>query len=365
MSTQQHEVPVVVVGGGQAGLATSYHLSRQGVEHVVLDAAARAGDSWRRRWDSLRLFTPARVDHLDGLDLGRRGPVPTKDEFADYLERYEHEFDLPVRHGVRVRRLASDGAGFRLEASDGEHRAEAVVVAMGGLQVPRVPAVAGDLRPGIRTLHSADYRNPSQLADGSVLVVGVGNSGAEIAVEAARDHETWLAGTETGHLPFRVDGWFGRNLGTRVVGLVFRHVLTIDTPVGRRAQPVLQSRADLLVRERPRDLRRAGVHRVPRIEAARDGLPVAADGTVLDVGTVVWCTGYRTGLEEWIDLPVLDERGRVRQVRGVTEVPGLYSVGQDFQYAKASEQIPGVSRDARYVAEHLARQRRGAPVAAG
>ncbi|MEG3614023.1 flavin-containing monooxygenase [Isoptericola haloaureus] len=365
MSTQQHEAPVVVVGGGQAGLATSYHLSRLGVEHVVLDAAARAGDSWRHRWDSLRLFTPPRVDHLDGLDLGRRGPVPTKDEFADYLERYEREFGLPVRHGVRVTRLAADGAGFRLEASDGEHLAEAVVVAMSGLQVPRVPELADRLSPGIRALHSTGYRNPAQLADGPVLVVGVGNSGAEIAVEAARDHETWLAGTEAGHLPFRIDGWFGRNLGTRVVAFVFRHVLTIDTPVGRRARPVLQSRADLLVRERPRDLRRAGIRRVPRIEDVSDGLPVAADGTVLDVGTVVWCTGFRTGLEDWVDLPVLDEHGRVRQVRGVTDVPGLYTVGQDFQYAKASEQIPGVSRDARYVATRVAEELVGRPSPVG
>ncbi|WP_402463855.1 flavin-containing monooxygenase [Isoptericola aurantiacus] len=349
---------IVVIGGGQAGLATSYHLRRVGLEHVVLDASARAGDTWRHRWDSLRLFTPPRIDHLDGTPFPRRGDVPTKDEFADYLEAYEREHELPVQHGSRVQRLSADGGGgFRLDTTDGRRHADVVVVAMGGLQVPRVPAVAADLSPQIRSLHSVEYRNPAQLPHGPALVVGVGNSGAEIAVELAADRETWLAGTEVGHLPFRIDGWFGRNVGSRVIAFTFLHVLTTSTPIGRRARPVLQGRADPLLRDRPAELRRAGVHRVPRVEAVREGRPVAADGTVLDVASVVWCTGFRPGLEDWVDLPVLDDRGLPRQERGIVpEVPGLYFVGQDFQYAKASEQVPGVSRDARYVAEHVAQQ---------
>lgn len=354
MSSNPHH-HIVVVGGGQAGLAVSYHLRRLGLEHVVLDAHRRAGDAWRQRWDSLRLFTPTRLDHLDGMPFPRRGAVPSKDEFADYLESYERELDLPVRHGCRVTRLTRAGETFALETTSGDLTADVVVVAMSSLQVPHLPDLADDLSPSVLSLHAAEYRNPDQLRDGRVLVVGVGNSGAEIAVETAATHETWLAGTETGHLPVRLDGFLGRHVVSRFIAFAFVHVLTTDTPIGRRARPVMQAKADPLLRERPRDLRRAGVHRVPRITAVEDGRPVAADGTVLDVGTVIWCTGFRPGLSDWVDLPVLDERGMPRQSRGVVEdQPGLYAVGQNFLYAKASEQIPGVSRDARHVAEHIA-----------
>ena len=355
---------IVVIGGGQAGLSVSYHLQRRGLDHVVLDASRRAGDTWRHRWDSLRLFTPARIDHLDGLDFPSKGPPPGKDEFADYLDDYEEHFGLPVRHGVRVRRLTAAGNRFRLATSEGDRNADVVVVAMSSLQVPTVPALAADLDPRIRSMHSVDYRNPDQLRDGGVLVVGVGNTGAEIAVEVAGAHQTWLAGRETGHLPFRIDGSFGTHVASRLVAFAFLHVLTTSTPVGRRLRPTLLARADPLMRDRPKEFERAGVQRIPRITGVRDGLPVAADGTVLDVTNVIWCTGFRSGLTEWVDLPVLDERGLPLQNRGVVaDVPGLYFVGQNFLYAKASETVPGVGRDARYVVGQIARSldTRGAP----
>ena len=244
--------PIVVIGGGQAGLATSYQLTQQGLPHIVLDASAHAGDTWRSRWDSLRLFTPARIDHLAGLPFPGRGGPPTKDEFADYLDSYEQQFALPVRHGVRVERLAADGAGYALATSQGEVRADAVIVAMSSLQVPRIPAMATALDPRIRSLHSAEYHNPEQLPDGGVLVVGAGNTGAEISVEVAQTHPTWLSGRESGHIPFRIDGAFGRNVGTRFIAFAFLHLLTTGTPIGRKAQPVMQSRTDPLLRERPR-----------------------------------------------------------------------------------------------------------------
>jgi putative flavoprotein involved in K+ transport len=352
--TNEH-VAVAVVGGGQAGLAVSYHLQQRGLDHIVLDAGARAGEAWRNRWGSLRLFTPARLDHLDGMDFaGRSSRVPTKDEFADYLASYEQQFALPVRHGTRVRRLSLVDERFALETSKGVTTADAVVVAMSSLQVPHLPSMAAQLDPDIRSFHSIDYRGPTQLQEGPVLVVGVGNTGAEIGVEVAQSHETWLAGAESGHLPFRIDGFFGRHIGVRIVALLFLHVLTTDTVIGRKVRPAMVANADPLMRERPRDLRRSGIRRVPRIESVRDGLPVAADGTILEVANVIWCTGFRSGLTEWVDPAVLDERGHPRQKRGVaTDQPGLYFVGQNFLYAKASEAIPGVSRDARYVVGHL------------
>ncbi len=346
---------VAVVGGGQAGLSVSYHLRQRGLDHVVLDASEHAGDPWRMRWDSLRLFTPARLDHLDGMNFpGPSSQVPTKDEFADYLAAYEQQFELPVRHGTRVHRLSAGDDGFVLDTSTSGISADAVVVAMSSLQAPYMPAIAGDLDPSIRSMHSVTYRNPAQLQAGAVLVVGVGNTGAEIGIEAAQTHETWLAGAESGQLPFRVDGFFGRHVGTRIVAALFLHVLTTDTAIGRKLRPTMTTKADPLLRERPRELRRSGVRRVPRIDAVRDGLPVAADGTVLEVANVIWCTGFRAGLTEWVDIPVLDERGLPRHRRGVVaDHPGLYFVGQNFLFAKASEQIPGVSRDARYVVGQL------------
>lgn len=359
------EVPIVVIGGGQAGLATSYQLTRLGLDHVVLDANERAGGAWRHRWDSLKLFTPIRIDHLEGLPFPRRGELPTAEEFADYLELYEHTFELPVRHDTQVSYVGADGDRYTVRTSRGEFRAASVVVAMSSLQTPRVPPLAADLAPEITSLHSSEYRNPGQLQPGGVLVVGVGNSGAEIAVETARDHETWLAGRESGALPFRIDSWFGRNIGTRIVAFAFVHVLTMDTPIGRKARPVLLSQAAPLMRQRPKDLRRAGVRRIPRIAGTRDGHPVAEDGTVPDVTNIIWCTGYGTGLADWVDLPVLDDHGMPVQVRGVVpDQPGLYFVGQNFLYAQASETVPGVSRDARYVADAIA-ARVGAGAGAG
>jgi len=317
---------ITVIGGAQAGLVTSYQLSRLGLEHVVLDASEHAGDTWRHRWDSLSLFTPARIDHLDGMVLPGSGGPPTKDDFADYLDRYEQEFALPVRHGVHVERLSSDAAGYALSTTAGVMHSDVVVISMSSLQRPRVPQFASALDPAILSLHCAEYRNPGQLRPGNVVVVGAGNTGAENSVEVARSHPTWLAGQESGHLPFRIDGFFGRAVASRIIAFAFMHILNTGTPIGRRAQPVMRSRADMLLRERPRDLRRAGVHRVPRIAEVRDGLPVAADGTTLPVANVIWCTGFRTGLTDWVALPVCEDHDMPVQTRGVVDgYPGCIS----------------------------------------
>ncbi|HET8786166.1 MAG TPA: NAD(P)/FAD-dependent oxidoreductase, partial [Candidatus Limnocylindrales bacterium] len=197
---------VVVVGAGQAGLATAHALRAAEINCVVLDQGDRIGDAWRQRWDSLRLFTPAAYDALPGRSFPAAGSAfPTKDEMADYLETYVAAFALPVRLGTRVTRVARNGDGFRVEAADGGRwEAEAVVIATGGHQTPNVPELAGWIAPTVRQLHSSAYRDPSQLLPGPVLVVGAGNSGAEIAIESAlAGHRTWLAGRATGHIPSR------------------------------------------------------------------------------------------------------------------------------------------------------------------
>ena len=363
--TEQYDT--VVIGGGQAGLATGYYLRQHDHDHdfVILDAGERVGDPWRNRWDSLRVFTPARYTGLPGMDFPA-SPFyfPTKDEVADYLEAYADRFDLPVELGVRVRALERTDDGYRITADDRRIAARNVVVAMASYQVPVVPDFADGLADDIVQLHSADYRNPGQLRDGGVLVVGAGNSGAEIALDVADHRETWLSGRDVGHVPFHIDSQFGRHLGAPfVLRVLYHRVLTTGTPVGRRVRPKLLTQGGPVVRTKPADLSSAGVERVGRTTGVRDGLPVVGDDRTLDVANVVWCTGFRPDFS-WIHLPIFDGQDAPKEpahVRGVVPAaPGLYFVGLFFLYALTSSLFTGVARDARYVVDHLvARDERG------
>ena len=354
-------VETVVVGGGQAGLSVGYHLARRGLPFVILDANERIGDAWRKRWDSLRLFTPGRYSGLAGMPFpGPTHSFPSKDEVADYLEAYAARFELPVRTGVRVDRLSRNGDRFVVTGGEMRFEAENVVVAMATHQVPWVPPFAPELDPGVVQLHSGEYRNPSQLQEGGVLAVGVGNSGGEIALEVARGHPTWLAGRDTGHVPFRIEGAAARFL---FQPLLFRfighHVLTVDTWIGRKVRPKLLSRGAPLVRVKPKDIAAAGIERVPRVVGVRDGLPVLEDQRLLEVANVIWCTGFRPYFS-WIDLPVFGEGEREpMHHRGIlANEPGLYFVGLFFLYAMSSGFFRGVGRDAEHIVEYIASRTR-------
>jgi putative flavoprotein involved in K+ transport len=353
--TTEH-VNTLVIGGGQAGLSVGYHLKRRGIDFVILDASARIGDAWRQRWDSLRLFTPAKFSSLNGLRFpAPPNSFPTKDEMADYLQQYARTFDLPVRSGARVERLSR--MGDRFVAVAGPHRFEAdhVVVAMGNFQRRRVPAFAAELDPSIVQLHSSEYRHPGQLRPGPVLLAGAGNSGAEIAMELSRTRRTWLAGRDTGHVPFHIDGLAARLFLSRLVlRVVFHRVLTIGTPVGRRVRPKVLHGGGPLIRQKPKDLKAAGIERTPRVVGVTSGKPRLEDGRVLDVANVVWCTGFDPGFS-WIDLPVFGEDGDPRHAGGVVpEMPGFYFVGLHFLYAFSSEMIQGVGRDAERIVKLIA-----------
>jgi putative flavoprotein involved in K+ transport len=347
---------VIVIGGGQSGLSVGYHLARRGVPFVILDAEQRVGDVWRKRWDSLRLFSPARFDGLEGMPFPAPAhSFPTKDQMADYLEAYAARFQLPVRSGVRVDRLTRRGDKYLLAAGDARYEADQVVVAMASYQTPWVPPFADALDPEIVQIHSKHYRNPSQLREGGVLIVGAGNSGGEIALELARKgHRTWMSGRDTGHIPFRIEGLLARFVVRFLFRVVFHRILSLATPIGRKVQPRAISQGAPLIRVKPKDLSAAGVVRTPRVSGIRNGLPVLEDGKVLDVANVVWCTGFRGGFD-WIDLPVFDAHGEPKQWRGVVkEAPGLYFVGLHFLYAMSSTMIHGLARDARHVAERVA-----------
>jgi putative flavoprotein involved in K+ transport len=337
----------VVVGGSQAGLAVGHYLADQRRDFVILDAGHRVGDTWRRRWDSLRLFTPARYDGLPGMPFPAPGGYyPTKDEMADYLEAYACRFDVPVGTGVRVESLGKKEDRYLLVSNAGRFEAENVVVASGSLRTPKSPAFAANLDRSIAQLHSSTYRNPAQIPAGDVLVVGAGNSGAEISVElVAAGRRVWLSGRDVGRIPF---------FGSRLSWWIFGNVLTSESRFGRKLKEGGGGGGGTpLIRLRPKDVLRAGVVRVPKVEGTADGRPRLEDGRVLDVNAVVWATGFGPDFA-WIRLPVFGEDGHPVHHRGVVEKePGLYFVGLPFQHTLTSALIGGVGADARYVAEHL------------
>jgi putative flavoprotein involved in K+ transport len=347
---------LAIIGAGPAGLHTAQRAAGHGVDFAVFDEHVRVGDSWRERYHSLRLFTPRRWANLPGLglDIGFFD-YPTATQLADYLERYVAAFALPVRTATRVERLTTDAHGiFHLELSTGERLdAHRVVVATGAHHRRIVPRFAGDHDTGIRQLHTLDYHGPEDLAPGPVLVVGVGNSGTDIALEAAAaGHITTAAGRVPGEVPGRID----TPIGNLIMGIFIRRLrnLTIDTEKGRRFREEHRGHGVNLVRNHMSDLATAGVRHVGRIAGARDGRPVLEDGEMLDATTVVWCTGSLPQYD-WLDIPAaFDGAGWPRQIRGIADaVPGLAFVGLPFQYAVASPTLMGMGRDAQYVVDRL------------
>ncbi len=348
---------VVVIGGGQAGLAVGHYLAKQQRRFVILDAHARIGDAWRTRWEGLRLFTPGRFNGLPGMPFpGDPHGFPTKDEVADYLEAYATAMAIPIRSGVQVADVsaAPGGPGFRIATDDGDYSAGQVVIATGAYDRPRVPDFADELDPAIVQLHSSQFRSTSQLGDGTVLVVGASNSGAEIALMAASERRTILTGRDVGKMPLRPEDRLARTFDTFFWFFV-NHLATLDNPFGRKAAPGIRDHGLPLDRVRPSDLQAAGVERVvARAVGVQDGMPLFDNGQVIEAATVVWATGFRPD-HRWIHFPVTGADGWPRQTRGVaTDVPGLYFIGLPFMYRGGSALLGGVGRDAAYLVERMA-----------
>ena len=357
--TTTERIDTVVIGAGQAGLAAGYHLARRGMPFLILNADARVGDHWRATWDSLRLYSPARSDGLPGMRFPASSyHYPTGREMGDYLEAYADKFDLPVVSGTRVdglRPAESAAGGYVVTAGDRRYEAANVIVATGAFNRPVVPAFAADLDSSIRQLHSSEYHNLTDLRDGGVLVVGVSHSGADIAYEAARTHRTVLAGHAHGELPFRViDTWRARIMWP-IMAFVASHLLTMRTPIGRKMAPFVRMGGGPLLRIRSADLARAGVERIDaKVVGVRDGKPVLADGQVLDVENVVWCTGFKPDYS-WIAVPdFVGDDGWPKGFRGAATAPGLYFLGIPFSFGFTSMLVAGAGRDAGHVIARIA-----------
>ncbi len=336
-----------MVGGGQAGLAAGYYLSRAGIPFVILDANQRIGDSWRRRWDSLQLFTVARYSALPGLLFpGDPEHFPGKDEVADYLEGYAKTFQLPIKPNTRVRSLQQVDGGYLVDTEAGRYEGEQVIVATGAYQHPSVPALAAKLSDDVVQLHSAAYRNPEQLACDQVLVVGSANSGAQIAEDLAASHRVHLSrGQRLPRLPRRLLGkslhWWGDHLGLLTASL--------DGSWRGRTQ-----RGDLLIGTSLGQLaRRHGVRLLGRTVDADSRTVRFADGQALQPEAIVWATGFRSDYS-WIGVPnAVDETGAPVHRRGVTQAPGLYFLGMHNQYSRGSSLIGFVHHDASFIVKRI------------
>jgi putative flavoprotein involved in K+ transport len=325
----------------------AWQLKQRKLRFVVLEAASELGHVWRSRWDSLKLFTPAQYDGLPGMPFPAPADTyPTKDPVADYLRAYAEAFDLPVRLNARVTQLGQTTHGFEVRTTDETFRARQVVVATGPFQVPFVPQPAGRLDTSVTQLHSAQYRNAQALPAGPVLVVGGGNSGFQIAEELAASRQVDLSiGTKYPMLPQRLGG---RDLFWWLTRLRLMRV-TADSRLGRR----VQARGEFVIGTNPRNLNRAGVRFRPRLDDV-DGRTVRfADGSTLDVGVVVWATGYRSDYS-WIDIPQFVRDGRVAHRRGVTDVAGLYFLGLSWQHTRGSALLGFVNDDAVHLADGIA-----------
>jgi putative flavoprotein involved in K+ transport len=338
---------VIVIGAGQAGLAIAWHLAERGLRFVVLEAAGQLGHSWRTRWDSLRLFSPAQYDALPGMAFpAQPDTYPGKDAVAGFLRDYAIAFDLPVRLGTRVTALNLAGDEFEVQTGVEVLRARQVVVATGPFQVPFIPEVAAGFDASVTQIHSADYRNPESIPPGPVLVVGAGNSGLQIAEELAATRRVDVsAGEKVPMLPQRL---LGRDLFWWLTRLRFMRVNTA-TRLGRR----LQARGEFVIGTNRRRLRRAGVRFRPRLVNAQGSTARFADGSGLDVRHVIWATGYRPDYS-WISIPGVTVGDRVLHRRGVTDVPGLYFLGLSWQYTRGSALLGFVADDAAYLAEQIA-----------
>src|SRR4051794_19374856 len=356
-STERRDA--IVVGGGQAGLAIGYYLAEQGRDFSILEAAAQPAAAWRDRWDSLRLFTPVRYDSLPGKPFpGDPDGYPGRDDVVAYLTDYARDFDLPVELNSRVRGVRAADGGYLVELDDRAIGAEQVVIATGPWQIPIVPAIAERLEPSVMQFHSTAYRNPHQIADGPVLVVGGGNTGYQIAEELVRAHDVHLSvGARQTPLPQRI---LGRDLFTYLEALRL-----IRAPVSSRLGSRLQKKGETLVGSSPRAARRQGIRLCGRTVDVSGRDVHFADGATVSPTAVIWATGFRLD-HSFVDAPVFDSAGALVHERGVTTSEGLYFLGLLWQHTRGSALLGWVKDDAEFIAQRIAQlaERRGAAPAA-
>jgi putative flavoprotein involved in K+ transport len=359
--TQKNHWHTIVIGGGQAGLATGYHLKKQQMDFLILDAESGTGDSWRKRWDSLKLFTPAWNNGMPGLSFpGDPNGFPGKDDAADFLQEYKEKFELPVLYNARVSGVKKTEYGFQIRLGDRLMKSENLVIATGNYRIPKIPSFARELNAGIRQLHSGDYKSPDQLPEGTILVVGAGTSGFQIAMDLLHEKRTvYIAGKPTKQIPDFIFKYFGKQFVW-----VNKYILNSNTPMGRKFQATIrQGHGAPLIHISPESAQEAGIKIVQRIKGAEHGWPVTESGEQIKAAAILWCTGFHPDYS-WIGLPdAIGSDGYPAARRGISlKYPGLYFVGAQFQHSLTSTWLGGVGRDAGYVVQHILENRKSKSV---
>lgn len=341
---------VIIIGAGQAGLALGYYLKIAAIPFLMLEAAPEPGYAWRRRWDSLVAFTPAAYSALPGLPFPKDPrKAPTKDEIADYLALYAYTFDLPIQYNARVTRLSRVRTGYHIQTGSTAFIARNVVIATGPYHVPMIPDFAARLDPGVFQVHTSAYRNPSQIPGSSVLVVGGGNSGAQIARELTGTHTVTLS--QGRPLPY-MPGWLVTRTGYYLLDTFGFMRVNIESRLGKRI-----SRSDAVYGVDLRQMARRGLLTLkPRVIDAHGGRVIFDNGESMQVSAVIWATGFNPDYH-WIDVPIFDASGRPIHRRGVTNSFGLYFLGLEWQWTRGSALIGWVGRDAAFIASRIARDR--------
>lgn len=339
---------VLVIGAGQAGLSLGYYLKKNKVSFLLLDKGSEIGQSWRKRYDSLKLFTPRLFSSLPGLSLsGDPGGYPAKDEISDYLLKYAKEFSLPVKLGTVVSKLAKDGECYVLSTNQGEYRSKQVVVATGPFQLPNIPEFSKFLSDEVLQLHSSEYKNPNQLLSGTTVVVGAGNSGSQIAVEIADHRDVYLS---VGHKP----RFMPQDLGGKSIFWWFDKLGLLKANVNSKVGQMIRNKPDpIFGYELKMNLSNGGIQLKPKAISANDNEIMFEDQSIVKVRNLIWSTGFQLDYS-WIKIPaIFNEKGLPIHERGVTNIHGLYFLGLPWQYIRGSALLQGVGADAEYLAKQM------------
>ncbi|MGN7454203.1 flavin-containing monooxygenase [Paenibacillus pasadenensis] len=341
---------VLVIGGGQAGLAAGYYLTLAGIDFIIVDGSSRVGDSWRNRYDSLLLFTPKGYSELPGLSFpGKKEQLPNKNETADYLETYASNFQLPLHLNTSVISLNKSNGLFYITTNKEDYIARHVIIATGPFHKEAIPDIASKISTDVKQIHSASYKNPEQLSEGDTLVVGAGNSGTQIAVEISKHRKVYLS---SGHrpllLPLHIGGknifyWFDK------LGIL---KATAHSFIGKK----IQSRPDPIFGfELKKRIKASAITLVPRTIDAKNKSIIFSDGSQREFTNIIWSTGFKPDYK-WLELShVINERGAIKHERGITPESGLYIVGMPWQHRRTSALIGGVGLDAQHVVNEIIR----------
>ncbi|CAN2248141.1 putative flavin containing monooxygenase [Bacillus subtilis] len=338
----------IVIGAGQAGISIGYYLKQSEQKFIILDKSHEVGESWKDRYDSLVLFTSRMYSSLPGMHLeGEKHGFPSKNEIVAYLKKYVEKFDIPIQLQTDVISVLKSKNHFLIQTNQGEYQTKNLVIASGPFHTPNIPSISKDLANNINQLHSSQYKNSKQLASGNVLVVGGGNSGAQIAVELSKERLTYLAcSNKLVYFPLLIGKrsifWWFDKLGV----LNASHTSILGKFIQKKGDPIFGYDLKHAIKWKEIILKK-------RVIAGKQNEIIFKDSSTLEVNNIIWATGFRNPLC-WLKIKgVLDKEDRIIHHRGVSPVEGLYFIGLPWQHRRGSALLQGVGKDAEYIVKQI------------